>query len=209
MPKNKKLILSLVLIGFTAMFAIGGTYAYFTAIRTTTQNQIKVGTLDLSVNSNGESIQPFVLENIGQNGNIGGSKDWKVKNTGSLPGRLLVRLKNLVNHEAGCINDQKRAAVPDCETKTDGDLGKVITLNVSYEGQNKVSSTLATDQVAKVGTDWNELTPIVLQPGEERTVGVNWATAEDKYGNEIQGDSTSFDMDFRLIQLINGPTPTN
>lgn len=208
MEKKRKVLISLIVIAAISALAITATAAFFIARRTATNNKFTVGTLDLNVNSNGQVLEPFVIDNIGENANISGSKTWTVKNTGTLPGRLLVRLQSVSNKDNGC-NDQEKTTESACDTDDNGELGNVITANVSLDGANKVSSTLATDQQAKIGTDWSALQPIVLQPNETRTVGINWATGETGYGNEVQSDSVNFDVDFRLIQLINGPTPTN
>ncbi len=206
---NKKVWYSIALIAIVAIGAIAGTYAYFTATRTTSANRFAAGTLDLNVASNGNALEPFVIENMGNNANISGTKTWTIKNTGSLPGRLLVRLQNVVNTENGC-NDQEKAADPTCEQPgKEGNLGNVVTLKVALDGQDKVASTLATDQQTKIGTDWAALEPIVLQAGEERTITTHWAADENSYGNEVQGDGVQFDMNFRLIQLINGEAPSN
>ena len=200
--------LSIGLITLVAGGAIAGTAAFFTAQRTASTNKFVAGTLDMDVQSNGIVNEPFVIENMGDNANISGTKTWTVKNTGTLPGRLLVRLQNVSNKENGC-NDQEKAAEPGCEADNEGELGGVITLNVGLDGVDKVSSTLATANQSKIGDDWNALAPIVLAPGESRTITTHWATPETAYGNEIQSDSVEFDMNFRLIQLINGPTPSN
>jgi len=207
MSTKKVLISILVLLGLGVGVA-AGTYAYFTATRTTTANRFAAGTIDLNVLSNGAAAESFVLENLGENGNISGSKVWTVKNVGTLPARLLVRLKNVVNDENGC-NDPETEAEPNCAADNLGELGAVVNANVSLDGTDVVSTTLATAQQGKVGTDWNALTPIIMQPGEERTVGMNWATDENAYGNEVQSDSVGFDIEFRLIQQISGPSPTN
>jgi len=209
--KNKKIWLSVGLILLVAGGAIAGTAAYFTAQRTASTNKFTAGTLDMNVQSNGIVNEPFVIENMGSNANIDGTKTWTIKNTGTLPGRLLVRLQNVVNKENGCANDQEKAADPTCDTPgKEGDLGKVIALNVALDGVDKVSSDLQTVNQSKIGDDWNAIAPIiVVQPGESTTVTTHWATPETGYGNEIQGDSTEFDINFRLIQLINGPTPAN
>lgn len=200
---------SIALIILVAGLSVAGTYAYFTATRTTSANTFAAGTLDLDVASNGNKLEPFVIENLGANANISGTKSWTIKNTGTLPGRLLVRLQNVVNTENGC-NDQEKAADPTCDTPgKQGDLGNAITLKVALDGEDKVSSTLATDQLTKIGTDWATLSQIVLQSGEERTITTHWAADENSYGNEIQGDAIQFDMNFRLIQLINGEAPSN
>lgn len=206
---NKKVVLSVGLITLVIGLAGATAFAFFTAQRTTSANKFTTGTLDLDVSANGNKLEPFVIENLGANANISGTKSWLVKNTGTLPGRLLVRLQNVANDENGC-NDQEKPVDPSCETPGDpGELGGVINLNVALDGVDKVTSTLATSQLAKIGVDWNALTPIVLAANEERTITAHWAADESSYGNEVQSDSTSFDMNFRLIQLINGPTPTN
>lgn len=207
--KNKKVLLSVGLVVVMIATAVGVTAAYFTAQRTTTANKFTTGTMDLDVDTNGNKVEPFVIENMGDNANIEGSKTWKVKNTGTLPGRLLVRLQNVSNEENSC-NDQERAAEAACGSDNLGELGGVITLKLSLDGVDKVESTLATNQQAKIGTDWAALTPsIIMQPNEERTIVAHWATGENEYGNEVQSDSVQFDTNFRLIQLINGPAPAN
>ena len=206
---NKKVLYSVFMILIVSGLAIIGTYAYFTATRTTSANRFVAGTLDLDVAANGNKLEPFVIENMGANANISGTKTWTIKNTGSLPGRLLLRLQNVVNTENGC-NDQEKSVDPTCDTPgKQGDLGKAVTLKVSLDGTDKVQSTLATDQQDKIGTDWAALPEIVLQPNEERTITTHWAADENSYGNEIQSDATQFDVNFRLIQLINGEAPSN
>ena len=211
MKSKKKLWLSMTIVLAVLIAAIGGTYAFFTARRTASQNKFTVGTLDLSVTGdNNVANEPFVVENIGQNGHINGTKTWTIKNTGSLPGRLLVRLDGLTNVEGGCVNDQVKEVEPNCaDPAKEGDLGKDLAAKLALDGVDQVNSTLATDQQNKMGDDWNALTPIVLQPNETRTVAMSWDAPETAYGNEIQGDAVKFDMVFRLIQLINGPTPVN
>lgn len=208
MAKNKKLLISVLLIAVISAIAISATVAFFTARRTVTSSKFTMGTLDLDVASNGQKLEPFVIDNIGQNGNISGSKTWTVKNTGSLPGRLLIRLQNVINKENGC-NDQEKLAEPNCEADNEGEMGAVIHPKIALDGVDKVESSLATADQSKIGNDWNALPPVILGPGEERTITIHWETTEDQYGNEIQSDSVEFDVDFRLIQLISGPTVTN
>jgi len=205
---NKKIWLSVGLVILVVGGAVGATAAYFTAQRTVSTNKFTAGTLDMNVQSDSVVNKPFVIENMGENANISGTQTWTVKNTGSLPGRLLVRLGNLVNKENGC-NDQEKDAETTCEEDATGELGGAITLNVALDGVDKVSSTLATTNQSKIGSDWNGLTPIILQPNESRTVTAHWATDESSYGNEVQSDSLEFDLNFRLVQLIDGPTPAN
>ncbi len=206
---NKKVLYSIVMIAVVASLAVAGTYAYLTATRTTSSNRFAAGTLDLDVKANGNKLEPFVIENMGGDPNVSGTKTWTVENTGTLPGRLLVRLQNVVNTENGC-NDQERAVEPDCDDEgNEGDLGKVINLKIALDGVDKVQSTLATDQASVIGRDWAALPAIVIPAGESRTVTAHWSADENSYGNEIQSDAVQFDFNFRLIQLINGETPEN
>jgi len=208
MKNNKKLLIGVLLIAVISVVAVSATVAFFTARRTVSSSKFTMGTLDLDVASNGQKLEPFVIDNIGQNGNISGTKTWTVKNTGSLPGRLLIRLQNVVNKENGC-NDQEKLAEPNCEADNEGEMGAVIPVKVALDGVEKVQSTLATADQAKIGNDWNALPPVILDPGQEKTITISWDVNEGQYGNEIQSDSVEFDVDFRLIQLINGPTVTN
>lgn len=173
-----------------------------------TSSRFTSGTLDLNVESGGIALEPFVIDNIGANGDIAGTKTWTVKNTGSLPGKLLVRLQNVTNLDNGC-NEPETLAEPACADDNDGEMGGVITAKVALDGVDQVESTLATANQTTIGLAWNALPPIILSAGEERDITIYWATGEEGYGNEIQSDSVEFDVDFRLIQLISGPTPTN
>jgi len=211
--KNKKFIFSMLLVAIVAGTGLAGTYAYFTAIRTTNANTFTTGTLDLDVASGGVAIDPFVISNIGENGDISGTKTWDITNTGSLPGRLLVRVTDLANAENSC-NDQETSTEPACADDNLGELGAVIDLTLDHgatqvlpAATDVVNSTLATANEASIGTDWRDLYyatngGIILQAGESTTVTAHWATGEAGYGNEVQSDSVSFNMDFRLIQQV-------
>jgi len=207
--KDKRLLSSFLLIGVTAAIAIAGTAAYFTATRTASTNRFETGTIDLSAESGGVANEPFVLENLGEDGNLSGSKTWTIENTGSLPGRLLFRIQNVNNEENGC-NDPEVAAEATCNDNAVGELGGLVELIVKRDGTQVATSTLANADANEIGTLWNGLTPIVLQPGETTDIELSWALGRDEYGNEIQSDSVEFDANFRLIQLLStGPTPTN
>ena len=208
MDKQKKLLISVLIIATVLAAGVGATLAYFFATRTVSTSKFATGTLDLDVSSNGTKLEPFVVENMGDNANISGTKTWTVKNTGTLPGRLLVRLQNVSNQENGC-NDQEKTAEPSCEADNEGELGAVIDLKVDLDSVEKVNSTLATANQSKIGQDWNALSPVIVGAGETKTITAHWAADENAYGNEVQSDNVQFDMNFRLIQLINGPTPAN
>lgn len=208
---KKKLLISLLVVAIVGVGAGAATAAFLSARRTTSINRFEQGTLDLNVASGGVAVEPFVIENIGNTGDISGTKEWTVTNTGTLPGRLLVRIKNLQNNENSC-NDQEKETEPGCTLDNIGELGGVINLKLSLNGSNQaalngtdvVSSFLANADQGNIGTAWKALPTITLQPNDTVTVGAHWATGEADYGNEIQSDDLTFDMDFRLIQQITG-----
>lgn len=209
MQKQQQIILSVIIVSVVLSAAIAGTTAYLLARRTVSTSKFTTGTLDLDVKSGEVKLQPFVIANMGENANISGTKTWTVTNTGSLPGRLLLRLQNVVNTEGTC-NDQEKIAEAGCALDTEGELGAVINLKIDVDSAvDVVSSTLATTNQTKIGTDWMALTPIIINANESKTITAHWAAGENAYGNEVQDDSVSFDMDFRLVQQITGPAPSN
>lgn len=208
MTHNNRLIVGMLIIVAVLAAGVGGVIAYLFAQRTVTGSRFAAGTIDLDVASNNVELDPFVIDNMGENGAIGGTKTWTVHNSGTLPGRLLVRLQGLHNKDNGC-NDQEKIAEPTCESDDDGELGQVIDLKFALDGVDKVNSTLAQNNQTQFGQDWSALTPIILNAGETKTVTAYWSADEDSYSNEVQSDSVEFNVDFRLIQQIAGPTPTN
>ncbi|GIW62508.1 MAG: hypothetical protein KatS3mg091_004 [Patescibacteria group bacterium] len=206
--KINKNVLVIVMVALVSA-GIAGTFAYFTAIRTVQQSQFEVGTLDLSVDSNGNVLEPFVLENLGENGNMSGSKTWTIRNTGSLPGIVRVSLANLQNTENGC-NDQEKAVEPGCENDNVGELGDLINLTVSVDGQQMFSTTIGPNDESALGNLWDAMqNQVILDPNETTDITFAWSLNENAYGNEIQSDAVNFDVNFRLVQQISGPTPTN
>lgn len=200
--KNKRLMLSIALIVLVAGGAIAGTYAYFTAQRTASTNRFTAGTLDLNVTSNNTANDPFVVDNVGQNGDITGEKTYTITNTGSLPGRLMLQLQNVQNKDNGC-NDQEKESEPNCQADDIGEMGGVINLAVDLDGTQVATTALADANAGDLGTAWGALVPVVLQPGASHTLRVHWNTPGTAYDNSIQSDSVSFDMNFRLIQQTN------
>jgi len=200
---NKKVWYSILLVVIVGAGAFAGTFAYFTATRTVEQAGFVTGTLDLDVRSGQVARESFMLENLGGDPTMAGEKTWTIKNTGSLPGRLLVRLENVINTNEGC-NDQKRMVRPDCDTETFGVLGDVIDFTLQLDGEDMVNSSLATADQDNIYNQWNQIEPIVLEPNEEREIRAYWSADPSEYGNEIQADSVTFDMNFRLIQKLDG-----
>lgn len=201
---KKKIFLSILFMSVIGGVGVAATRAFFSNRETSTGSTFTVGTLDLKVgDADGANVEPFVISGIGASGDISGEKTWTVKNTGTLPGRLYINLRNVVNYENGC-NEPEAKDDTTCGNPGpgEGELGNVVVAKVSLDGSEKVSSNLNEANVAKVGTDWTALDPVVIEGGSQKTIQIAWNTPQTGYGNEIQSDSLTFDMDFDLVQII-------
>jgi len=208
--RNKKILISVLIALLAATGGYAAISAFFSARQTVTDSTFTVGTLDMSVTGdNNVANEPFVVQNIGASGGISGGKVWTIKNTGSLPGRLFFRLQNVVNAENGCNLPEKQTE-PNCEADNLGEMGAVLQTVVSLDGTPVLTGkTLSTADTATYGPAWSALNNVIIDAGASKTVGLAWSADENAYGNEIQSDSVGFNVDFRLVQLITGPTPTN
>lgn len=198
---KKKIYLSLVIIVLISGLGYAATQAFFTARETATRSEFTVGTLDLSVDGKKDAIDPFVVAGIGASGDISGGKEWTIKNTGTLPGRLFFSLENLLNQENGC-NKPETQTEPNCALDEIGELGNVIIAKVSVNGVEYVSSSLETKNVAVFGDTWKTKENVVIPAGGEVVVRMEWNTPQTGYDNRIQSDSLTFDTSFELQQLI-------
>ncbi len=198
---NKKVWYSIFSIAIIISVVFFGTYSYFAATRTTEETSFIVGTIDLDVRSGNIPLESFVIENLGGDYTMSGEKEWTVKNTGTLPGRLLVSLDNLENINGGC-NDQKRRERPNCDNENFGLLGKYITLELSLDNQKIATSTLGDEDVNIIRDQWSQVDPIILKPNKEKTLKIFWSADPEEYGNEIQADEVRFDISFRLVQRL-------
>ena len=93
-----KIWMNVILIIASLSAGIIGSYAYLTATESNKNNIFTAGTLDLSVTGDNNQVnEPILIEDIGATPEIQGSKTWKIKNTGSLRGRLLINTDNIEN----------------------------------------------------------------------------------------------------------------
>lgn len=199
----KNILLSLIIIALVSTVSVLVTKAYFTDKKVSAGNTFAVGTLNLEVGDfNGASLEPFIISDIGSGVNSG-EKTWKTKNTGSLPGQLIVTIENIQNNENGC-NEPEEMVDSTCGTPGvgEGELGNFIKVIFSQNGNKIVErylSNIANKNQIEI-IDSSNL--IVLEPNTELELKMEWSADED-YGNEIQSDSLSFDMGFSLRQLTN------
>ena len=199
----KKIFLSLAIIIAVSSFSFLLTKAYFTDKKTSNGNTFTVGTLNLEVgDSQNNQVEPFVISNLG-NGQITGQKVLKLKNTGSLPGQLFININNILNNENGC-NTPESEVDQTCNNPGvgEGELGNVISANFYINNVSKISVPLNENGVKTLSDYWNNNTNVlVLEPNQEVELKIEWFESSS-YGNEIQSDSLSFDLNFSLQQVI-------
>ncbi|MDD4135548.1 MAG: TasA family protein [Candidatus Shapirobacteria bacterium] len=199
----KKIFLSLAIIITVGSFSFLLTKAYFTDKKTSNGNTFTVGTLNLEVgDSQNNQVEPFIISNLG-NGQITGQKVWKLKNTGSLPGQLFININNILNSENGC-NTPESEVDQTCGNPGvgEGELDNVISANFYINNVSKISVPLNENGVKTLSDYWNNNTNVlVLEPNQEVELKIEWFESSS-YGNEIQSDSLSFDLNFSLQQVI-------
>ncbi len=110
---NKKMLLSLLVIGVVSVSAGAGTWAYFSDTETSSGNTFTAGTLDLAYDINGgDWINGDDVASITV-GNMKPCDDGEVTlsfhNLGSHDGNLIVTLDNLIDDDNFC-NEPEEAA---------------------------------------------------------------------------------------------------
>ncbi|MDD5073775.1 MAG: TasA family protein [Candidatus Shapirobacteria bacterium] len=199
---NKRVLLSVGIIITVASLTFLVTRAFFSDTETGTGSTFTMGTLELQVDG-GAVVAPFVVDNIGEHGDVEGGHVWTITNSGSLPGRLYFAIDNLANWENDCNKPESRVD-SSCGNpgQGEGELGETLNVAITLDGQEVVSSDFSDVNQDKIGTDWRALAPVVIPAGESVDVAMLWSASGDDYGNEIQSDSVTFDTVFTLEQLV-------
>lgn len=200
----KKILPSLAIIIAVASSSFLLTKAYFSDKKVSSGNKFTVGTLDLQVgDSESGKVEPFVISDLGD-GQISGQKIWNVKNIGSLPGQFIIQLSNIVDSENGC-NSPESVVDQTCDNPGvgQGDLGKLIGIKLYFNDVLKITFPLTQSGIDQLQSYWaDNQNRIVLTPNQESNLKIEWFEQGD-YGNEIQSDSLSFDLNFNLQQVVN------
>lgn len=205
MRNTKTVLASILMIGIVAMAVGAGTLAYFSDVETSSGNTFTAGTLDLSLTEN--TPLPFNVTNTYPGDS--GSGTVNLTNGGSLSGLLDVKVNNTVNTESSGST----------EYEADGDSGELganaemaIWLDVDQSGSitsgdiglNSSAATydpttgLQYDTMDNYNGDvWNDIRTMTSSDVDVFNVTWNVPTST---GNDIQGDSVSFDVYFQLRQ---------
>ena len=206
----KKILVSLSIIGVVAAIAIGGTIAYFSDVETSTGNTISAGTIDLVVNNK----NPFDAAVVTLYG---------VKPSEELP-LIVVRLRNIGTNEGiadlhivSGVSDEGIDSESECEAE-----GKVWNEEDRIcEGEEilheNICEKIIYDYCYDSHRDWkcdDKDSQGIIEPSQDVDLGVLgpgtrylWLSfhLDEETGNEYQGDTCTFDIEFTLHQIMPGP----
>jgi spore coat-associated protein N len=184
---NKKMLLSVLIIGVVATAAGAGTWAQFSDTETSSGNTLTAGTMDLQLSADGTTYTQGIANALsigdvypGAEGQLTGAIH--VKNSGTVPGKLTWASTFVSNDENGLTEPESNAGDTG-DLIGNGELSPYVTLSYYEEG-----STIALDPV----------TGIELPAGDDVTIVVKYVIADA--GNNIQSDKTAFDVVFTLNQ---------
>ncbi|MCX6759560.1 MAG: TasA family protein [Candidatus Nealsonbacteria bacterium] len=198
---NKKIIISLCVIGAVAAIAVGGTIAYFSDVETSTGNTFTAGTLNLTLDDHdGDNVVKFTVTNA--NPGQSGVGTWKLVNAGSLAG--YVDLESITATDTEELN-------PESETNKvePGDLSANMdvvlfwddgagTGGVAGDGiQNGTEATIYSGKLSGIATNYNA--NYSLLASATTYVTMTWSVGTG-VGNDIQGDKTVLGITFELGQ---------
>ncbi|AKB29845.1 hypothetical protein MSSIT_3126 [Methanosarcina siciliae T4/M] len=179
---NKRMLLSVLIIGTVAVVAGAGTWAAFSDTETSNNNTFTAGTLDLTL---GQLVTGGVnLANIYPGAN--GTMAWDVENVGSINGTLSLAFDVYTPIEG----------TPSTITPAgNSTINEAIHVEVLAGTTSLYSGSLAGLETSTIPT-----TALATNVGPT-TITINWDVpiATD---NGIQGDETGFDLTFTLDQVV-------
>ncbi len=218
---RRKLIAVGVAVLGVALLGTGGTYAAFSDSEQAAPVLVEAGRLDLTLGTgSGTELQPVTFANMvpGPAPTTGSyapsARNYLVRltNDGTLPGRARWASRGVAERENGCIAPETAAGDRSCgRGDRAGELGDQLRLTFSLlpnadctgvPGVVPPESYPPTD-----ARGFRDIKPggagprLVLKPGESRCVRVDAYFPSTADNNLAQGDSSTFQLSFRLDQL--------
>jgi predicted ribosomally synthesized peptide with SipW-like signal peptide len=125
MEINKKVLISLFIVGILALSIGWGTRSLFTDTETSSGNTFTAATLDLKVDGNDDPNVVYITLSNMKPGDDTGYYKWVLKNDGTLPGKVSVTFSLMTNDENG-VNEPEQAAESQPYASPDGELGQYL-----------------------------------------------------------------------------------
>ena len=220
---NKKILISLSVIGVVAAIAIGGTIAFFSDTETSTGNTFTAGSLDLLVDSHctynsqtSDQCGTWELKNLVPNVdkffNFADVKPGDSgENTISLHVDNAAWLRLVVSAVTDNDNTQTEPeSLVDADGLTSGELRENLLFTVFTDAncnniEDGTDVTLISEgTIDAQGEIW--ALPTSLPDDTTTCFGIAWRLPTT-VGNEVQSDSMSATMELQVQQYRNNPTP--
>lgn len=197
---NKKLLL----VGALILYIAGGfgiyTFAALSTRGTTKVENLEFGSLGVNIIDDEKKDTSIIGDAIIEDANFVREKDIKIQNTGTLPGRLFIRLLDTKNEENGC-NESETEAEPACGADKIGELGKNMKFSVDFGKEVVAESDLDNTSANNFGKTWSELPLVIVKGKTTLSLHVKIGLNGKQFGNEVQSDKLSFDIEYRLDQI--------
>jgi len=202
MKKIWGLILALVLI----IGLVGaGTYAYFSDTESSVDNTLTAGTLDLNIEGGDVAITTFDVSNVAPGDN--GTASSTLLNSGSLAGELDIATSGIDNVPgvggeygggSGELGANAEIAIyldiDQTGTRTAGDVG-LQSNGTTYDPTGGLQYDIIDNYANEF---WNAVVAAMAASAQDDII-VLWDVPTDT-GNDVQGDSVSFNITFTLEQ---------
>ena len=201
-----KKLLGLTVAAFMVMALVGGgTWAYFSDTESSADNSLVAGTLDLNINGGNSAVTTFSVTSVapGDTGNGSGT----LANAGSLGGEFDVAFSAITN-TGGSGGGEFEDGV--------GNLGAVAEISVYIDVDQSSDWSSGDIGLKSDATTYNHPTALdyaaIDNYGSDSWDAIETMAASDaddfvvmwrvptSAGNNIQGDSVSFDVTFILEQ---------
>jgi|GEM_PF-2506695 len=196
---NKKILLSILIIGLVGILAGSSTWARFSDSEENSGNSITAGTLNLTLVDN-----PLLITNAAPGDS--GTNFKALKNEGTLSGKLSIYLSTVTNTEG---------TSPEFQVGGHGDIGMTAMMKLwidknkngvfdvgsdvalKYDGTITASPTYYLIQQYS-GSHWDNVIPSMAS-NDEYYFMIEWIIPNDA-SNDIQGDSVNFNTSYTLDQ---------
>jgi len=183
MKKIWGLILALVLI----IGLVGaGTYAYFSDTESSVDNTLTAGTLDLNIEGGDVAITTFDVSNVAPGDN--GTASSTLLNSGSLAGELDIATSGIDN-VPGVGGEYGGGS---------GELGANAEIAIYLDIDQTGTRTAGDVGLQSNGTTYDPMVAAMAASAQDDII-VLWDVPTDT-GNDVQGDSVSFNITFTLEQ---------
>jgi predicted ribosomally synthesized peptide with SipW-like signal peptide len=180
---DKKILVSVMVIGLVAALAGAGLYAYFNDTETSSNNTFSAGTLDLKVDGKDNTLGAYFSVSDVKPGDSG-SKGIVLSNSGTLAGKAYINFTNVVDSPG---TNPEPEPTPD-----NGELSQNLYIKVLVDSTVKAEGYLS-------GINSTSYLLGTIAGGGSLTVTIEWSIPSG-VGNEIMGDSVTFDIEFSLEQ---------